>query len=118
MFDVFAILFALPNMVQTFQNPMFIKTLSYRASKEDLILSSKQLLGIIRQCFVNTLNKERTLTYEIKTLMLDVLPNTNLFIVQGTGYLYLRHYLTIGNSIKDVAQRATVESIMKGIIIY
>lgn len=68
---------------------------------------------------MNTLNKERTLTYEIKTLMLDVLPNTNLFIVQGTGYLYLRHrYLTKGNSINDVAQRATVESIMKGIIIY
>ena len=53
------------------------------------------------------------------TLMLDALPNTNLFIVQGTGYLYLRHrYLTKGNSINDVAQRATVESIMKGIIIY
>ena len=118
MFNVFAILFPLPNMVQTFQNPMFIKTLSYRASKEDLILSSKQLLGIIRIWSVNTLNKEHTLTYGIKTLMLDVLPNTNLFIVQGTGYHYLRHHLTTGNSINDVDQQATVESIKKGIIIY
>ena len=118
MFNVFAIFFALPSMVQTFQNPMFIKTLSYRASKEDLILSSKQLLGIIRQCSINTLHKVHTLTYEIKTLMLDVLPNTKVFTIQGTGYIYLRHHLTIGNSINDVAQHATVESINKGIIIY